>query len=486
MPDAMQDAATLLRHALALHQQGQLAAAETEYRAVLRMQPQQFDATHLLGVIARQRGEFQLAADWIGKAIAIDAGHAIAHGNLGTALQALGRSEAALASHERALALKPDYAMAWYNRGNALRSLERPDEALQSYARALQLQPAYAEAWCGQGALLQALGRAGAALDSVDRALRLQPDSPDALFARGLALHGLQRYEEALLSYQRAIAVRPVYAEAFFNRGNAFQRLQRHAEALDSHEQALRLRPGYAGAHRQRGHALRALGRPEDAIAAYRQALECGAGQDEIGYALAALGAAATPAAAPASYVRELFDQYAGHFERHLTEVLAYDMPRLLAAAAGRQLPAAATADVLDLGCGTGLCGPWLRPFARTLAGVDLSQNMLDKAAAKGVYDHLVCAELGDFLSGQEDSADLAVAADVFVYIGDLSAVFGGLRKALRPRGLLVFSVEAAAEGGAGFILQPSHRYAHTLAYLRQLAAQHGFAVKAVEECVGR
>jgi predicted TPR repeat methyltransferase len=64
--------------------------------------------------------------------------------------------------------------------------------------------------------------------------------------------------------------------------------------------------------------------------------------------------------------------------------------------------------------------------------------------------------------------------------------VFGGLRKALRPRGLLVFSVEAAAEGGAGFILQPSHRYAHTLAYLRQLAAQHGFAVKAVEECIGR
>jgi len=488
----MQDASDLLRQALALHRQGRLDDAERAYQAVLAQAPASFDATHLIGVIARQRGDFAAAADWIGKAIAIDAGQAIAHCNLGTALQGLGQPAAALASYDTAIALNPDYAMAFYNRGNALRSLDRSEQALGSYAQALALQPGYAEAWCARGMLEHATGRAEAALASIDRALAIKPAYGEAILARGLALHSLRQYDEAIACYDRLLSTDPARADAIFNRGNALQRLQRHAEALASHERVLVLRPDHAGAHRQRGHALRALGRSEDAVAAYRQAQSHG-DDGQVAYALAALGAAPVPAAAPSAYVKELFDQYAGHFDRHLVDVLAYDMPARLGAAIGKVLPADGSARVIDLGCGTGLCGPSLAPYAATLTGVDLSQNMLDQAARLRLYDRLVCAELVEFLSAQHLTADLAVAADVFVYIGDLSGVFAALRQALRPGGVLVFSVEAMLDGegnacddATGYRLLPSHRYAHAADYLRRLAATHGFTGASIEVCTGR
>jgi predicted TPR repeat methyltransferase len=140
--------------------------------------------------------------------------------------------------------------------------------------------------------------------------------------------------------------------------------------------------------------------------------------------------------------------------------------------------------DVLDLGCGTGLCGPLLRPLARTLVGVDLSPKMLAKARERGGYDELVCAELAAYLAGQPQRFDVGVAADVFVYIGDLVDVFTGMCTVLRSGGLFGFSVEAGGE--TDFVLQPTHRFAHSLGYLRRLADAHEFAIASVESRVIR
>jgi SAM-dependent methyltransferase len=79
--------------------------------------------------------------------------------------------------------------------------------------------------------------------------------------------------------------------------------------------------------------------------------------------------------------------------------------------------------DVLDLDCGTGLFGPQLRPLARTLTVIDLLSNMLKKGEQRQLYDHLICGDIAEFLDTQSDAFDLAVAADVFVYIGDLMRV---------------------------------------------------------------
>lgn len=483
---ASSDISALLQHALSLHQRGDLQQAGLAYRQVLQLQPQQFDALHLSGVIARQRGDAQAAVELISQAIAIDDRQAVAHCNLGAALQDLAQAAAALASYERAIAIKPDYAMAHHNRGNALRILGRLDEALRSYDEALRILPAYPEAYYHRALSLQMSGLHEQALEDCACALQLRPSYAQALCASGVSLQSLQHYEEAIHRYECALRINPDYAEAWCNRGTALYKLHEYEAALDSFELALQIRPDYANAHHYRGNALRALDRPQQAIGAYQQALAHGADASQLNYLLAALGVGDTPAVAPASYIKELFDQYAGHFDQHLQGVLQYQVPRLLAEAIDRHR-AKGELDTLDAGCGTGLCAPFLRPYSHRLTGVDLSEKMLDKAAQTALYDELICAELSQFLALKPDCFDLIAAADVLVYIGDLQAVFEGARLALRRGGLLAFSVEqGAAHESAEFSLQASHRYAHSARYIKRLASRNGFAVAGMQAAIAR
>lgn len=476
-------AASLLQQAVELHQQGRLEPAQALYRQVLELNPRQFDALHLLGVIARQQGDRDGAIELISRALAVDEAQAAAHCNLGVALLDAGRAEEALASHERALALNPSHALAWSNRGNALRRLLRLDEALHSYQRALQIKPDYAEAHCNRAIVLQDMGRYLDALGAAEDALNIKDRYADAWLARGNALHCLRYLPEAVESFDRALHLRPDWAEAYCAQGMSLHRLGEFGAAVDSYDQAIRHRPDYALAHYHRGNALRALDRREEAIAAYRAALAHGDNPETIAFALASVGEGETPAALPNDYVRSLFDQYANHFDQHLTEVLGYKTPAVLDALLRHVAPSSELATV-DLGCGTGLCGPYLRAYSRKLVGVDLSQQMLDKAAERKLYDELACDDLTGYLRGRTASFDLAVAADVFVYIGDLALVFDTVHAALRPGGRFCFSVEAGE--GADYVLRPSNRYAHTLEYLQRLAAATGFTILATQAMEAR
>ena len=109
---------------------------------------------------------------------------------------------------------------------------------------------------------------------------------------------------------------------------------------------------------------------------------------------------------------------------------------------------------------------------------------MLDKAAERNLYDELACADLTSYLAACDSAYDLAVAADVFVYIGDLAPVFRAVHAALRPGGRFCFSVEAG--DGADYVLRPSNRYAHTPDYLQRLAAETGFTVLASQAIEAR
>lgn len=466
---------TLLEQALAHHQQGQFKQAEALYLQVLQLQADQFDALQLLGTLARQRGDAETAVSRLQQAIAVNPQQAIAHSNLGAALQDLGRSQEAVASYDRALLLKPDYAMACNNRGNALRSLRQLEQALASYDQALQITPAYPEALLNRGLLLQELAEHESALPDFDDALALRKNYTEALFARAVSLQYLHAHEEALQDYDHLLQLHPAHSEAWCNRGMLLQKMQQYEAALHSIDQALAHKADFAKAHQQRGHCLRLLQRNEEAITAYQNALAHGANAEQIHYALAALGTGDTPATAPPGYVAELFDQYADHFDRHLLDVLGYAVPDLLAAAIERHR-STGTCHSLDLGCGTGLCAPLLRPYSSRLVGVDLSEKMLAKARQTELYDSLHCADIARFLLTTTPAKhDLVVAADVFVYIGDLQQVFAGVNRVLRHGGLFAFSAEAG--DNPDFSLRPSHRYAHATAYLQDLAQQHGFTI---------
>src|SRR5690606_25849867 len=154
-----------------------------------------------------------------------------------------------------------------------------------------------------------------------------------------------------------------------------------------------------------------------------------------VAYKLAALRGDPAPESAPAEYVAGLFDQYAEEFDAHLTGELGYQTPQRLREPFDGLAGGATGLRVLDLGCGTGLSGLVFRDCAAHLAGVDLSPRMLDKARGRGIYDELHCADLVQALERPGPDWDLMLAADVFVYLGDLGAVLRAAARALRPGG---------------------------------------------------
>jgi predicted TPR repeat methyltransferase len=331
-----------------------------------------------------------------------------------------------------------------------LRDLNRTAEALESYEGALAIKPDYAGAWYNRGSALRDLQRHTEALASYDTALRLMPDMAAAWVGRGLILSGyLDRPQEALVAYDKALAIQPDIAEAWLHRGGVLQGLKR----------------------------------PQEAIVSYRQALANGGDTDVIRYTLASLGDGTAPAIAPKQFIAQLFDQYSDRFDDILVGALKYQAPDFLFDMIARIVPSR-NLDILDLGCGTGLVGSRLHSLARTLTGIDVSPRMIEMARKRGIYGELICGELIEFLQTQSENFDLAVAADVFIYIGDLSAVFAGVRGALRPGGFFAFSVEASEQHD--FVLGSSLRYAQSAEYLRRLADEHGFILETVQPQVIR
>jgi predicted TPR repeat methyltransferase len=135
--------------------------------------------------------------------------------------------------------------------------------------------------------------------------------------------------------------------------------------------------------------------------------------------------------------------------------------------------------DVLDAGCGTGLCGPLVAPYARSLTGVDLSARMLAQAAEKQVYDTLVKEELTAFLQRHRGAFDIIVSADTLVYFGSLTAVMAAAAAALRPGGLLVFTLEESDDGADAHI-NTHGRYSHSSRYVEEALHDAGFDAEIV------
>jgi predicted TPR repeat methyltransferase len=191
---------------------------------------------------------------------------------------------------------------------------------------------------------------------------------------------------------------------------------------------------------------------------------------------LSRLGGTAGAPEMSAAYVRGLFDQYAAGFDDHLTATLQYRGPEILHAAIRAACGAIGCqphfGQVLDLGCGTGLMARVLRQHAGAIAGVDLSPRMVALAAATGLYAELATGDVVDFLRNQANRADLIVAADVLVYLGDLGPLIAASAATLAEGGLSAFTVQRQDQ--QGYRLGPDMRWHHSADYITGLAAGHG------------
>jgi predicted TPR repeat methyltransferase len=386
-----------------------------------------------------------------------------------------GRFAGAEKKFRSSIALLPGRVSTLANLGATLIELSRPDEALIVLEQALAVEPDNTDGLCHRGVALCYLGRFEEAVGCFDRVVASDPLRAAAWFYRALALNDLQRHEETLASFDRFLAIEPGRGEAWLRRGQTLQLLDRHDDALISYERALAADPGLAQAWTNRGNILKDRGRPDEAAASFEKAIALGGDAELNAFFLAAAAGRQTPAAAPKQSVQDLFDDYAKSFDEHLVRVLQYRTPAVLAENL-RALGSRRFGHALDLGCGTGLCGPLVKPVVDRLDGVDLSPLMLEKAGALGLYERLVHADVTEYLAATDQRYDLVLAADVFVYIGDLEPVFGGVARVMDSGGIFCFSAEIP-EGGEDFELKSSLRYGHSERYIRNLASRHGFAV---------
>jgi predicted TPR repeat methyltransferase len=412
-----------MRMAIAFHQDGQPKVAAQHYDAILQVMPDHPDALHYLGVARFQMGQRDDAIRLIGRALEIVPGYVDARNNLGNMQKESGHFAAAEQSYRHVIAARPDFALAHNNLGVVLKELGRLDDATAAYRQAVALAPEFVQGWINLGNVLKKV----------------------------------ESYDEALTAYRTAILLQPDSVEAMRGLARSLVAFHREAEALQVYQQWQKLEPD----------------------------------NPYVAHHIAACSGAAAPQRASDAYVQQVFDRFAGSFDDVLAK-LEYRAPalcgdlveRLLGAPPPQpQLPQQGL-RVLDAGCGTGLCGPILRPYARRLEGVDLSAGMLTKAAVRGDYDALDEAELTAWLAARPATWDLIVSADTLCYFGALDQVLDAAAGALDTGGHLVFTVEQTPAAhdtqparAPGFLLHGHGRYSHTEAYVRAMLDAAGLEV---------
>lgn len=424
---------------------------------------------------------------------------------LGRLLHDLGDPKGAVQAYTSALILNPRAGAVFRNLGSAYQSTGDLQLAFASYQQAVQLEPDDALVYLKLAYFYEDF----ASKDWQDAAdhcakcyeyylSRVDPEDTAVLTRLGNLMVREHRPEEALRAYERALQVDATAENIWFNRAHAQVKLGDYAGARESLARTLQLDPTITAAR----HMLVALSEDQ----------------------------AAQVASSDVQYVRELFDGYAETYDEH-GKKLVYSAPRVIrqemaklykarmgedkatqgrppaeepptaadlkAMAPGAHSGAFAPAtqpvgsgcstytsflngslDILDIGCGTGLAGAWLKDYAKSLVGVDLSERMIGVARKKLLYQELHVQPLETYLGQCRDSFDMVVAADVLSYVGDLSRVFQQVSSVLRSGGHFAFTVESvpadAAAPARGYLLLRSGRFGYTRSYIDGLISALG------------
>jgi predicted TPR repeat methyltransferase len=359
-----------------------------------------------------------------------------------------GRLTEAEVGYHRVLRGHPEDPRALYGLGLLAFHRGSPDSAIQYVQRSLVTAPANGRAWNTLGSMFMSCGRPEEAEQAYRRATEVAPDMSEALYNLGICLRNAGAVEEALVKLRAATTCAQPFPLAFEALGSLLYQLERVSEAAQV-------------------FLAWSVHDPQNASARY-------------------MGSAASgervPPRAPDSYVREHFDSAAATFDSNL-EALEYRAPQRVANALAAALAPAGSPGaahplnaLLDIGCGTGLCGPHVRPLCRRLVGVDLSAKMIALARSRECYDELVTAELGTFMRAHPAAFEAAICADTLVYFGGLEQPLQAAHQALCAPGVLVFTLEAQLDDPSrDYRLQLHGRYCHSEAYIRRCLDSCGF-----------
>ena len=387
--------------------------------------------------------------------------------------------EGAETLYRRILAAAPGHADALHFLGMLRHQRGHSDEGIALIEQAARLVPAFVGFHNNLGNIHVSRGNVAAATAAYERAIALAPDSADLQNNLGALYKAENRFSDARTRYQRAIALDTKHLNAHNNLGLLAAAEGDIQGAIAWYCKALELMPNNPDGRKLLGFAYYSVGKVKEAAEVFRQWLVEEPNHPVARHMYASCSGEGVPERASDAYVETTFDNFADSFETLLNENLHYQAPQLCAAMLARHLPAPQRQFVvLDAGCGTGLCGPLVAPWACTLSGVDLSRGMLDRAQTKGVYSDLFKAELTEFLRESPNQWDVLVSADTLCYFGDLAPLMAAACGSVRAGGMLVFTVEQLAdELDLPFRLEPHGRYAHARSHVERALAQARFEV---------
>ncbi len=477
--------AEALELAIRAQQHGEIDQAREIYRRILEVWPDCPDAVHFLGLLAYQQGDHEQASALVEKSLVLAPDHPGFWNNLGNLHKEKGNKFEAAAAYRRSIALQPDFADAHNNLGVMASQQGDFAAAVASYQKAISLQSDHADAYLNFGNALEQLGLLADATLAYEARIHLRPNHPEAYGRLGILLWRQGKKEEAVEAIVANTELDPGDTQAFLFLGHILAEQERNLEACEALRKVVEISPRHTGANRMLGLTLARAGKIAESREVWLKWAEADPANPVPRHLVQAGSDEGIPVRANDDFVVCEFDRFANSFDKKLKH-LQYQAPELVAGALQKLFPDPTinSLAILDAGCGTGLCGPLVRPLARYLEGVDLSPGMLEKAGERGGYDALIAAELTAFMTSKNEAYEVIISADTLCYFGQLEEVSAAAAGALKPGGFFIFTVEKTSDNAVGkrVTLDPSGRYTHTEAYVRSSITRTGLVVMEISQ----
>ena len=358
------------------------------------------------------------------------------------------------------------------------------EKAIRLIEQSISVNPDQPNALNNLGNVYKELGQLENAKIAYNRVLELAPEHADTLVNIGIILRQFSKPKESIGMFIKALEADPKHGDAHHNLGNSYSDLKEFEKAIKSYESAAEYSDDAGRSPVAMANALYHSGKKEEAVRVLQRHTYAMPDDAVARHALAAYSGRNIPKRASDQYVRKAFDEFSRSFDEVLTN-LDYRAPKLIGDLVDSTFEDSnAKVDVLDIGCGTGLCGPLLKRIAARLTGVDLSSGMLAKAKQRAVYDELEEAELTNFMQNKSSSYDVVTCVDTLCYLGDLSQAVPAVFEVLNRSGWFFFTAEhhTSDQHAEAYWLQLNGRYSHRKKYLESLLKKAGFEIRNMEE----
>jgi predicted TPR repeat methyltransferase len=492
-----------------LHQAGELESAKLLCEAFLEANPDHSEALHTLGLILVEQKNITAALEYLLKATQIDPNPQYQL-HLANTFKMAGLYEQAITALNKILQEFPEYPPAYNNLGTLYYAQGKVEEAIRSYQLAISKKNDYVDAYYNLGLACAKKNDIEQALSAFDALLKYEPKHSAALFQLARILMQKDLWDEALSvlkdlasqyphhietqinlatcylkqgvlqlakeHYLTALTLNPQDIQTLYNLGYIYMQEDNIEQAAHYYQSVIALNPHDFAAHNNLGAIYIFQDKFESALNHFQQALHLQPGNIYLEHIVKILNQDQRVTSSPAAYLQVLFDYYADHYDSHLITNLGYQTSRaLLNQMQALQLFSDKKLKILDIGCGTGLCGQVFKPYAERLIGVDLSAAMLKVASVKQIYDELIQDDYLNFLSLKHQAYDLIIAADVLIYTGDLSAILQSAQQALTQGGMFAFNAEIS--NGPDYRIQPSGRFVHSREYIDKIVKIKGLEV---------